>query len=302
METLIDSLVFFPRGLVYVALGVIVLLLAKLVRSVITSHKEDEEVVQRQNLAEALRLSGYLVGVVLVFVGAVYQPAHLALLDTGTGLGFDSQFALDVLRVFLYSLAGIIALNLLRISLDKLVLYKFDVEKEIVEDRNVGTGAVEFGINVATGLMIAGSLSGSGVGGEALEAVTTLAFLVLGQVVLILFALFYQLTTSFDLHDEIERDNAAVGVAFGGNLIAIGFVMLKALSGDFLSWQQSITEFVLFAVVGFVLLYLLRLIVDLLVLPRVNVSQQMTGERNAGVALVESAVVISCSLILFFAI
>lgn len=300
METLVDALVFFPRGLVYVVLGAIVLLLAKIVRSVITSHKEDEEVVQRQNLAEALRLSGYLIGVVLVFVGAVYQPAHLALLETG--MGFDAQFGLDVLRVFLYSLAGIVVLNLLRVSMDKLVLYKFDVEKEIVEDRNVGTGAVEFGINVATGLMIAGSLSGAGGGGELFEAVTTLVFLVLGQVVLVLFALFYELTTSFDVHDEIERDNAAVGVAFGGNLVAIGFVMLKALSGDFLSWQQSLIEFVVFAVVGFVLLYGLRLLVDLLLLPRVNVSQQLTGERNAGVALVESAVVISCSLILFFAI
>ncbi len=300
METLIDALVFFPRGLVYVALGVVVLLLAKLVRSAITTHKEDEVVVQGKNLAEALRLSGYLIGVVLVFVGAVYQPAHLAILDAG--LGFDAQFGLDVLRVFLYSLAGIIALNLLRLSMDKLVLYKFDVEKEILEDRNVGTGAAEFGINVATGLMIAGSLSGAGGGSELSEAVTTLVFLVLGQVVLILFALFYQLTTSFDLHDEIEKDNVAVGVAFGGNLIAIGLVMLKALSGDFLSWQQSIIEFAVFAVIGFVLLYVLRLLVDLLVLPRVNVAQQMSGERNTGVALVESAVVISSSLILFFAI
>jgi uncharacterized membrane protein YjfL (UPF0719 family) len=166
----------------------------------------------------------------------------------------------------------------------------------------VGTGAVEFGINVATGLMIAGSLSGAGGGGELFEATTTLVFLVLGQVVLILFALFYQLTTSFDVHDEIERDNTAVGVAFGGNLIAIGFVMLKALSGDFIGWQQSIIEFAVFAVIGFALLYVLRLLVDLLVLPRVNVSQQMAGERNTGVALVESAVVISSSLILFFAI
>ena len=300
MESLLDTLSFFPRGLVYVALGVVVLLLAKLVRSAITRHKEDEEVVQRQNLAEALRLSGYLVGVVLVFVGAVYQPAHLALLDPR--LAFDAQFGLDVLRVFLYSLAGIVALNLLRISMDKLVLYKFEVEKEIVEDHNVGTGAVEFGIYVATGLMIAGSLSGAAGSGELFEAVASLVFLALGQVVLVLFAFFYELTTPFDVHEEIERDNAAVGVAFGGNIIAIGFVMLKALSGDFISWQQSIFDFAVFAVLGFVLLYLLRLLVDLLVLPRVNVAMQMAQERNAGVALVESAVVISSSLILFFAI
>ena len=300
MDVLLESLIYFPRGLVYVLLGVVVLLLAKYVRSAITTHKEDEEVVQNQNLAEALRLSGYLIGVVLVFVGAVFQPAHVALQTLN--YGFDAQFGMDVLRVFLYSLAGIVALNILRVSMNKLVLYKFDVEKEVIQDRNVGTGAVEFGVNVATGLMIAGSLAGSAGGGELFEALTVLLFLILGQVVLVLFALFYNFSSRFDVHDEIERDNVAVGVAFGGNLVAIGFVMLKALSGDFLSWQQSLTEFVIFAVLGFVLLYLLRLVVDLLVLPKVRVADQLAQGRNSGVALVESAVVVSVSLILFFAI
>ena len=131
---------------------------------------------------------------------------------------------------------------------------------------------------------------------------SSLVFFVLGLIVLVLFALFYEITTSFDIHDEIEKDNTAVGVAFGGNLIAIGLVMLKALSGDFVSWTQSITEFVIFAVIGFVLLYVLRLVVDLLVLPRVKVGHEMSAQRNTGVAFIESAVVISSSLILFFAI
>ena len=300
LEALNDSLIFFPRGLVYVVLGVVVVLLAKLVRDLITSHQEDEEVVQKQNLAEALRLAGYLFGVVLVFVGAVYQPTYLAVVDAG--FGFDAEFGIDVLRVFLYSLAGIVALNLVRVAMDRLVLYKFQVEKEIIEDRNVGTGASEFGINVATGLMIAGALSGTGGGGEVFEALSFLAFFVLGLIVLVLFALFYEITTSFDIHDEIERDNAAVGVAFGGNLIAIGLVMLKALSGDFAGWGQSITEFVVFAVVGFVLLFALRKVVDFLVLPRVKVAEEMAAQRNVGVAFIEAGVVISCSLILFFAI
>ena len=300
MEALSDALVFFPRGLVYVALGVIVLLLAKLARDITTAHRIDEEVVERQNLAEALQLSGYLFGVVLVFVGAVYQPTHLALADIG--FGFDAQFGWDVLRVFLYSLAGIVAMNVVRLVMDRLVLYKFDVGKEIIQDKNTGTGSAEFGISVATGLMIAGAISGSGGGGELAEALTSLAFFVMGLVVLVLFALFYEFTTSFDIHDEIEKDNPAVGVAFGGNLIAIGLVMLKALSGDFLGWSQSITEFVVFAIVGFVLLYVLRLLVDLLVLPKVKVAQEISAGKNAGVAFLESAVVISSSLILFFAI
>ena len=220
LEALLDALIFFPRGLVYVALGVIVLLIAKLARDLITSHREDEEVVEKRNLAEALRLGGYLFGVVLVFVGAVYEPALVY-----AGIGFDAQFAWEVLRVFLYSVGGIVALNLVRVVMDKLVLFKFNVEQEVLRDQNAGTGASEFGINVATGLMIAGAISGSGSMGEPTEALISVAFFLMGLAVLIAFALFYEITTSFDIHEEIEKDNYAVGVAFGGNLIAIGLVM-----------------------------------------------------------------------------
>ena len=300
LEALINALIFFPRGLIYVALGVVVLLLAKLIRDAITRHREDEEVVEKRNLAEALRLSGYLLGVILVFAGAVSGPPGWTSLETG--LGFDAEFGFNVLRVFLYSLAGIVALNLTRLIMDRLVLYQFDVEKEVIQDRNIGTGAAEFGINVATGLIIAGAVSGSGGGYDLLEAITSLVFFLLGMAVLIAFALFYEFTTPFDIHEEIEKDNPAVGVALGCNLIAIGLVMLKALSGVFLGWTQGIIEFIVFAVIGFVLLYVLRLVVDFLVLPRVRVSQEISSGGNVGVAFVEGAVVIGSSLILLFAI
>ena len=62
LEALQDALTFFPRGLVYVVLGVVVLLLAKLARDLTTGHRIDDEVVEKGNLAEALRLSGYFFG------------------------------------------------------------------------------------------------------------------------------------------------------------------------------------------------------------------------------------------------
>ena len=116
------------------------------------------------------------------------------------------------------------------------------------------------------------------------------------------FALFYELTTSFNIHDEIERDNTAVGVAFGGNLIAIGLVTLKAVFGSFSGWGESIASFLVFGVLGFILLYVMRVLIDLLLLPTVRVSQALSGDRNVGVAFVESAVVISSALVLFVAI
>ena len=207
-----------------------------------------------------------------------------------------------MLRVFLYSLGGIVALNLVRVLFDRLILYKFHLEKEVVEDQNVGAGAAEFGMYVATGLLIAGAVAGDTGGGEVEAALVALAFLGMGLVLLTAFALFYEFTTPFSIHDEIERDNPAVGIAFGGNLIAIGLVTLKAVFGGFAGWGESIAAFLTFGVLGFALLYVMRLLIDLLLLPTVKVSQALSSQRNVGVAFVESAVVISSAMILFMAI
>jgi uncharacterized membrane protein YjfL (UPF0719 family) len=294
IEGFLNTLEFFPRGLVYVVLGLVVLVLAKFAKDLVTRYRIDQEVVQRSNLAVAIGLSGYFLGVVLVFLGAVYQPFSPLV---GDALGFNRVFGEDVLRVFLYSLAGIVALNLASFVMDRLVLYKFSVQKEMVEDRNVGTGAVEFGMNVAIGLVIAGAISGEGGGPE-----TSLAFFGMGLAVLIVFALFFDLTTPFSIHEEIEKDNAAVGIALGGNLIAMGIVTLKAVFGDFPGWGQGIAEFLTFAVLGFGLLYVLRLLIDKLLLPTAKISDELAAGRNVGVAFVEGSVVIGAALILFFAI
>ena len=299
IDAFIDTLQAFPRGLVFVGLGIIILVLAKLARDVVTKYRIDEELTQKNNVAVALRLSGYLVGVILVFLGALHQPLTLIAVD---GFGFDRAYAEEVLRVFLYSVAGIVALNLVRLLMDRLILYKFSIEREVVQEQNVGTGAAEFGMYVATGLMIAGAVSGEGSGTETAAALNALAFFGMGLALLVLFALSYQFTTPFDIHSEIEGKNTAVGIAFGGNLIAIGLVTFKALFGDFVGWGESIAAFLTYGVIGFALLYVLRILIDLLLLPAVRVSNALAVGRNVGVAFVESAVVISAAMILFLAI
>ena len=309
IDAFVDSLQAFPRGLVFVAEGLIILTLAKLVRDAVTrNYRVDEEITEKANLAVALRLSGYFLAIILIFLGVLYQPftsgrfVSLEELEAARGFGFDRALGEEALRVFLYSLAGIVALNLVRVLFDRLILYKFQLEKEVVEDRNAGAGAAEFGMYVATGLLIAGAVAGDTGVNEWQSAAVALAFFGLGLVLLVVFALFYEFTTSFNIHDEIERDNIAVGVALGGNLIAIGLVTLKAVFGPFNDWGESIASFLVFGVLGFVLLFVMRVLIDKVILPTVRISTALSEDRNVGVALVESAVVISSALVLFVAI
>ena len=309
IDAFIDALQSFPRGLVFVAEGLIILALAKFAKDAVTRHyRIDEEIITKANLAVALRLSGYLIAVILILLGVLYQPltggalVSSAELGTAGGFGFDRELGEEVLRVFLYSLAGIVALNLVRVLFDRLVLYQFHLEKEVVEDRNAGAGAAEFGMYVGTGLLIAGAVAGDTGTSEGEAALVALAFFGMGLALLIVFALFYEFTTSFNIHDEIEKNNVAVGVAFGGNLIAVGLVALKAVFGDFVGWGESIAAFLVFGVLGFALLYVVRLLIDLILMHTVKISQALAEGRNVGVALVEGAVVISAALVLFMAV
>ena len=304
-DAFIDTLELFPRGLVYVGLGVIVLALAKLFQDFLTPYRINNQLSHKNNVALGLSITGYYFGVIAAFLGALYQP-QAVLRDTQWQ--FTSDFGFDVLEVFLYALAGIVALNVARILVDKLILFKFDTEKEIIESQNAGTGAVEFGVYVAVGLVIAASVAGGGGAAGADEvtaldsAVRSLAFFGLGMLVLGLFVVFYELTTSFNIHDEIEQGNTAVGVALGGNLVAIGLVTFKAVFGEFIGWGEGIVSFAIFAVIGFALLYAVQLVVDFILLPSTRVAHELAVDRNLGVAFIESAVVVSAASILNFAI
>jgi uncharacterized membrane protein YjfL (UPF0719 family) len=307
LDALVDTLEFFPKGLIYVAVGLAALLVAKVVQDLVTRYSINQQVTGENNAALGLSLAGYYLGVVFVFVGALYQP--LTVVRDDDWAPTSATYWGEVLEVAIYALVGIAVLNVARIVVDRLVLHTFQTEKEIVEGRNTGTGAVEFGVYLATGLVIAGSIAGTGAteaGGTEVNvldsAVRSLVFLGLGMAVLILYSLFYQLTTSYDIHEEIEQGNTAVGVALAGNLIAVGVVTFKAVFGEFVGWPESLAGFLVFAVLGFVLLFVVRQVADLVLLPGAKLQQVLSADRNLGVAFIISAVVISSSLILYFAI
>ena len=294
IDAFIEVLKTFPIGLVYVGMGILLLAFARLVQDFVTPYKIQEQLRTHDNVALALSIAGYYLGIIIVFVGAVYQPFTSSV---DSNLGFTTEYWEDVIEVLVTTVIGIIILNVARIIVDKLVLYKFSTEKEIVEDHNAGPGAVEAAVYVAVGIVIAGSVAGVGGGPE-----TSFAFLGLGLLTLIRYTLFYEFTTSYDVHDEIERDNVAVGVALAGNLIAISIVVFKAVFGDFTTWEEGIAGFLTFAVIGTALLFVVRTLVDLILFPKVSMAQELAVDRNLGLALIETSVLVSASLILYFAI
>ena len=66
-EAFVDALEFFPRGLVYVGMGLAILVLAKIVQDLLTPYKIGEQLSQKDNLALALSISGYYLGIAVSY-------------------------------------------------------------------------------------------------------------------------------------------------------------------------------------------------------------------------------------------
>ncbi len=238
------------------------------------------ELIEKDNLALAVTVAGYYLGLVIVLGGVVSGPASVSLLD-------------DVIGLVMFGGLAIVLLNLSAWVNDRLVFSRFDNEREIVEDGNVGVGILEGANYVAVGLITAGALSGEG--GMA----SALVFWVTGLAALVVAGVLYDRITSYDLHDRIEGGNVAVAVAFAGVLVGFGNVIRLAGEGDFVSWNESLTEFGYYLVVGLILLPLVRLFADKVLLPGARLADELAQERpNLGAGVIEGVTYLAASMLI----
>ena len=268
-------------GFIYLAVVLGLLVLGKWLYDAL--HRRfvlQTELVEKDNLAVAVAVSGYYLGLVIVLGGVVSGPASFSIVD-------------DVIGLVIFGGLGIVLLNLSAWVNDTVLFSKFNNEKEIVEDRNTGMGAVEAGNYVAVGLITAGAMSGEG------GLLPGLVYWIAGLAALVVAGLLYDKITSYDLHDEIEKDNAAVGVAFAGVLIGFGNIIRLAGDGDFVSWNESLTQFGYYTVVGLILLPLVRLFADKVLLPGASLSDELVkAQPNLGAGVLEAVSYLAASMLI----
>ena len=268
-------------GFVYLAVILVLLAVGKWVYDAL--HRRfvlRVELLEKDNLALAVTVAGYYLGLVIVLGGVVSGPASVSLLD-------------DVIGLVIFGGLAIALLNLSAWVNDRLVFSRFDNEREIVEDRNVGVGILEGGNYVAVGLITAGALSGEG------GLASGLVFWVTGLAALVVAGVLYDRITSYDVHDQIEAGNLAVAVAFAGVLVGFGNVIRLAGEGDFVSWNESLTEFGYYLVVGLVLLPLIRLFADKVLLPGARLADELVKERpNLGAGVIEGVTYLAASMLI----
>lgn len=266
----------------FVILAFVMLLVAKLTLDYLTPFKVDDQFATKDNPAFGVSLIGYYLGVLIVVMGAIQGAIDL-----------DRSLAENLLRDAGWAALGIVLLNIARVALDRITLSGFSVRKEIIDDRNVGMGAIEFGTYVGSALVVAGAISGEQGGIE-----TALVFFAVGQVALILLAFLYEKLTPYAFKKEIENDNVAAGVAYGGTVVAVGLLLGKGSSAPFEDWATSFSEFGYYAAAALVLVLVGRYLIDLVLLPKRTLTEEIVQDRSLSAGLLEGGVLIGFAGIL----
>ncbi|NOY57864.1 MAG: DUF350 domain-containing protein [Calditrichaeota bacterium] len=274
-------------GPAYLFTFLVILVLAKLLYDLFTPFKLNRQLTEVDNKAVAVSFSGYMFGIGIVMLGVISTEPGI-----GAAIASRQELYNDLFNTVVWSLIGIILLNIARIVNDHLLLGKFNNVKELVQDRNVGTGAVEWGSYVGSALIIRAALFGEDVT-FWVGLASTLLYFVLGQLGFILFGWIYQRISRFDLYAEIERDNVSAGVAFGASLTAIAIL----LSG-FIVKYDSIPGFIVWFIMSLFFLIVSRYLVDKLILPGSLLDEEISRDQNWGAALVEGCVAIAIALFL----
>ena len=285
-----DMIIAVAESVSYVFGAFVMFYIGKLVYDLI--HRKIDvksELVDKDNFAFSIAHTGDLIGLMLAIGSSIVGPSN--------------GIVADFIDMGIYGGISIILLNLSIIICDKVILRRFSVYKEIIEDRNEGTGAVEAAVSIASGLIIFGAVSGESAGVEH-GILTAVVFWAVGQLVLIATSIIYNLTLSYNVSDEIEKDNVAVGVAFAGILIAIANLVRFAVSGDFISWSESFSNIGFDLVIGLLLLPVVRFLADKVLLPGRKITDELVNQEkpNVGVALIEAFAYIGGSVLITWCI
>jgi len=275
MNALVLSLTAILSLFPYFLFGLVLFFLGKFLFDISTPHIEDDkELTERDNPAFGVFFVGYMLGLAFALAGSFF--------------GLGSNVLANFVNIGTSGIAAIILLRLSMFIADKLILYTFKIEKEIVQDRNVGTGFAVGGVFVSSGLIIEGVMTGQSSSYLAMLR-DILIYWAVGQAFLVIGALLFQLVARYDVHRTIgEEDNMAAGISLGGYLVALGIILKAALTGAGSDLGGELVVTMVVGIAGLVILMFARFLAEVVLLPRANLADEVSRQKNTAAGAVSA--------------
>ena len=263
----------------------------RLAKGLVSNVKATDEIASKDNFAFGVSFAGG--------IGA------LAIMLSGASMGeFGATLLEEAKNMAIFGIIGLVLITLGRLIQDKLVLSQVSLHDEIAKD-NLAAAIVDIGNAMAVAIVIRASMMW--VETEGMMAIPVIiAGFVVSQVVLTLASTYrvklFKVKAKGDnscLQQALEDGNTALAVRYAGYLMGTALA-IKASSG-FVTYDAenvwvAVGLWAVMAVVITVVFALLKLVAMKLILPGVDLDEEVDEQKNLGVASIETAVALAIGL------
>ena len=250
----------------------------------------NEILAKQDNVAVGISMAGAVIGVAIMLMGVVDG-------DAGATPGQELMLIVG------YGVLGILLMWLTGKVFDHLSLPQISVS-DAIENGNVAAGIVDAGNLIATAIIVRALLSWVD-GSTYLGLVAVLVGYVVSQCILYA-ATRYRVTVFARrhegrlLHQEIEGGNIALAVRFAGHRIGVGLAVTAA-SGIVVYFSDTLAMSLLvwtgMAVVMFAAQTVISIAARHVLLPGINVGEEVGAQRNVAIGTFEAAIYIAIGLL-----
>jgi uncharacterized membrane protein YjfL (UPF0719 family) len=231
-----------------------------------------DELTKEDNLAFYIEYIGYYVAILMVIGGVM--------LSEGAGEFWD-----ELIYTAAYGIAGMVILNIASIVVDKVAHPKVSLTNEIIEKKSVAAGVIKGANYLVTGIIIGGIMLT-----EVDHPLYAAAFLGLALVVASIGIIYYNIITPFNVKEQIYKGNVAVACSTAGAQIAFAILIHSGFQIDHATWQESLMLIGIDVLGGFLILPLIRFVVDIVFLPGRKLTDELVNQEtpNLGAGLFEA--------------
>ena len=142
--------------LIYFLVSIVCLFIGRKVLDLITPYDLDKQTSEEKNIAAGITESGFYISMAIIVHASVTGVVNYEMFSF-INQEDPQRFALlgaELITTAVYLLIGLICLSLGRRTLDWIT--KFDLNKEIQLERNVGVGAIEASMYISIAIIIHG--------------------------------------------------------------------------------------------------------------------------------------------------
>lgn len=225
-----------------------------------------DEIVNKNNSALGIRFAAFM----LALGGGFSQV-----------IDKNGDFGENVGHVALYGSVFIIVMIVAYIVNDKLILYHWDNNREVVAQQNIAVAIVEGSTYLATAFIASATVIG--IEQNLTEAIS---WLLIGQILLVLFAYVYNLLIP-KTHEALDNGNIACALSLGGFLFTLGVILWAAVSGESTTWGEDLTNVSLYLAGWVVVVAIMHIVADYVAITGANLRHEIMEQTSVASGVIE---------------